>query len=755
MTKYTPEEQQTISPRDIEELKPIYEDYFYMARQHELLFRHETVDMLSFRQIQRMYPDYGDPRWFVIPWSVEKLNVDERKEFADYVQNNAKGDGHKTYISIQHIKPEENTFRGPAFSEPPYTNLCRTMQFPSMIEEYTISYPEGVTLGETEFYVDGRYKAVYSGDKSKDKLIADCLNDLDMVDEISVMLNLGECFRQNDYKDDEKFGRMTVNVYAAETVKLNENNLLEILGSFAEKVKNICNARYHNQESAVKKAREEGFLNLPDSFQDYLNIRNLMRHQWDTLDDLGGFTSRQAQLNKRRRTERVNSYLKLCDKTLYQRMISYVETLQQMQQVIGAVDPTRLVREAGESNSKFSERVKMACRQNPDKQIEVEMNYPLESEKYKALDKLLHKKKIFPNIKIIDDVTKDENKLKLMLDYNRRSLILRDFHDLACYAMGCCQRCGEDKDIRSAWNYLEKIGVITPEECQRWQGYTTLRNTMAHDYFDENIRKQLHETCEQYTQDFADMAKKLYEASPDVKKIRDDVYEYKHSNGEVVRLDFNNHTITRDNDTSHSQPEVKNMTDNTKQPQPNDEMQKETYPNGVEYELQNGKITKVKLPLGMSINLEKQRIKWDVCTHWYMNAEYFNVLKTDKSKIVTDKDMIVTEFYEKNRKRPFRDGDCMMIDNHHNVALDNVGRLREFRFRKADGKSISATFRHAKNGRNSVAFADGTTVYQTGKEITVMHGDVVLNYDNRQEFAKTYEGTPMTPQQMAKTGIIR
>ena len=66
-----------------------------------------------------------------------------------------------------------------------------------------------------------------------------------------------------------------------------------------------------------------------------------------------------------------------------------------------------------------------------------------------------------------------------------------------------------------------------------------------------------------------------------------------------------------------------------------------------------------------------------------------------------------------------------------------------------------ATFRHTKDGRNLITFADGTAVCQTGKEITVMHGDMVLNYDNRQEFAKTYEGTPMTPPQMAKTGVIR
>ena len=738
MTENNNEKYEPISSQDIDELKAIYEDYLYMVRQHELVFQRETIDELAFRIVQDLYPECKTPSQFVIPWYTEKLNKEEKQEYEDYVRNNIKGDGRKTYISIQHIRPEENSSnsRYPVFTIKPYHNLSRTLQLPSLIEQYTVSYPNGATVGNTEFYIDGRYKARYMGTKIKDMPISDCINDQKLANEITIMLNIGECFRHNGYKNDKKFERMAVNVYAAELLNTNENNLLEILGIFAEKVRKLCHARYHEEESGndIKRAQADGFLNLPDNFQDYLNIRNLMRHQWDTLDDLDDFSIEKSQENRRVRAKRIRSYLKFCDKSLYQRMVYGIKVLHQMQQIISSVDSTRLVRDISESNSKFVRRVKAACRQNPDKQIEVEMNYPLDSEKYEALNNILHKSKIFPNIKIIDNVTDMNNKFDLMEDYSNRSLFLRNFHDISCYAMGCCQRHGVDKDVRGAWNYLRDISLITPEECQKWQKYTDFRNDLAHRYFDEDLRNQLKNTDVNgaYFQDAVSLAKKMYECSPDVVKVDENVFKYKHIDGKVTTLDY----VSHDRKTAKQQDKTKQKSKANIKPQ------KEPYDSGIEFKIDDGKIIGIKFSNNVYVNILNRSIIFGRA-RWYASAKDFNALQAENTTIRTDKELKVTSIFEGNKEVSFNCGDNLFLDEHHNILLGADGQINEFDFKDADDKVIRTKFNHqADKEQSSISFADGTDILFSATDVTIVHNGKVLNFDNRKEFAMTYGTSP-------------
>lgn len=224
-----------VTQRDIAELKAIYEDYLYIVRQYELVFKYENIDDLAARLIKDTYPECKNPRNFTIPWTIKKANAEEKLEFEDYAANNIKGGGKKTYIFLQHLRDEENSDKPPIFAIPPYTNSTISMQLPAMFEDFTIFFPEGATLANTEFLVDGRYKTEYLGIKNKDTPLADCVNNPELVTEITIMLCLSEYFRINNFIEDQKFRRMIVNVYASEMVGRIENISLEMLGSFAEK----------------------------------------------------------------------------------------------------------------------------------------------------------------------------------------------------------------------------------------------------------------------------------------------------------------------------------------------------------------------------------------------------------------------------------------------------------------------------------------------------------------------------------------
>lgn len=738
MSEYTEEKYQFISLRDIAELQSIYEDYLYIVRQHEKVFKWENVDDFASKQVECMYQENKNPRKFILPWYITKVDAVEAQEFADYVNNNIEGDGRKTYVSLQHIKPEENNAKAPIFAIPPYNNTTIATELPSLIEEYTLSYPENATLANTEFHIDGRYKAVYLGEKAKYKHISDCINDTEMSTEIAVMLNIGECYRRNGYIDDGKFQRMVVNVYAGEWLLANENNLLELLCSFAGKIEDICHAKYHERYgwNDIKKAKEEGFLNLSDNFVDYVNIRDFIRHQWDTLQDLDNFSLEKSLENKMVRAKRAYSFLKFCDKTIHQRMAYSVEALHDMQRVMTAINPNILIREPSETNNKFKKRIKAVCLQYPDRQIEVEMNYPLASEKYISLCGDLNKKNIFPSIKILDDFDGDI-RLGMFEDYRRRSFFLRTYHGIESDAMRYCQRCAQDKNNRGAWFYLRDVGIITNEECQIWQDYTSLRNKLVHDYFSESLRKQLNGIESKYFQGILVMQKRIRQACQDATKIQGNIIEYNHKDGKVVAIDYTSHKREIVNCNDKPPIELEKQEDVSEK-----NVRKEVYRNGVEFKIENDEIVGVSFPNNVYVNFHNRSINWGDKTCWYTNSDCFNALQTPRSTIRTDKELKVSSIFEGKRNIPFAKGDDLLIDYRHRLSLDGNGRIKEFNFKNAENEVIKTTFRYLLGDKSDiVSFTDGTSIVFASKNVEVIHNNTVLSYGTRKEFVKTYDSS--------------
>lgn len=746
MTENAEEIYSSFSPQQIKELTAIYDDYLYITRLHEQLLQQSSLEYLAYDVLEHMYPE--NPTW-----EIEKMTPDETRKFADFLENNGADNSDKAYITLQHIKPEENSWKPPVFAIHPYMNRRVNMPLPSQLERYTLTYPQQGNVGDIEFYIDGRYKVRYTDEKIKNTPINEYINSPQMAEELGIMVNMAESFSQNERElNEDKLMRLSLRVYAAERIASNENIILELLGSFAEKVQNICRERYnlHDSLEVLTRAQNEGLIHSAADFKDYVNIRHFMRHQWDTLDELGYFTSTKSDKNKNIRQDYVNSYLKLCDKSMVQRMKSYMSVLHQMQQIIGKINPQRFIRDVTESNNKFAARLKAVYRQNPMQPIEVETNYPLAEDKYKALSKNL--RKIIPNIRIIDDFSEKMQDQYANIDcYDTRSWFLQTFNSAECLAMRHCIIRGRNLKNRESWEYLKEIGLITPQEYETWYEYTNLRNDLSHNYFDTALRKRLNKIEETYREDLQSFADKMFEVGPDVRKIQDGVYEYTHKDGSVVLLDIKNHTISCNGALAEQHPKKNKKIKSYGAQQYSDGVQKEVYPNGVEYSIVEGEITEVKLPNGICINTQQQSISWDNHTGWYMNAERFNALQTKTCKILTDKNFQVTEYINKNKRHRFRGNDHLLTDGN-SVLLDKWCRFREFRYKKSGGNILQTGFKHTHDGLDVIALSGGTNVLHRGKMMIVTHGNQTLSYDNRREFAATYSGTPIPPQQMVKNG---
>lgn len=532
----------SIPIEQINELTAIYKDYLYITRQHEQMLQTKTKKTLAEEQIAITHPKNSGPQF---PWSFKPMTSQEKQEFEDFICHDEYNYDNLAYITLKHIKNEEDMGYSKFYAIIPYKVNTINMKLPSNIERYSIHYNKDGKLGDTIFYIDGRWKAIYINETKQDKYIEDFIKDIDISPELPLLINLTEqlpCDKKYSQKDAEKaIGR----VYAEHRVQINENVILELLGSFAEKVFKICNKLYKPTENQniFELAKNDGFILSVDKMSEYLNIRNFIRHQWDSLEDLGTFNLIESNKNNNRRSEYVDSYLKLCDKSIMERAKSYIDALYQMQYIMCNIHPDWLIRNVLESNNKFFQRVKTASLQMPGKCVTVELNYHLEEDKYNKIKQ--HLSKYISQLNILDDFPKEKQleTLLYMNQYVTRSIFLQTFAAIECMVMKHCITRGRDLDNRDAWRYIKKTGIISEQEYTKWYAYGQLRNTLSHSYFNHELREKLLAVNNVYSNDFDTLRKKLSDIELGIEKKDKHVYRFFHDDGIAVELDYKKRTI--------------------------------------------------------------------------------------------------------------------------------------------------------------------------------------------------------------------
>lgn len=736
----------------IDELAAIYEDFLFIVRQHENVFNHASTKVLGEKQKDAMRDEKDiDPEFL---WQITPLSPQEKQEYEAFIKDDAWQDENRSYMILRHIKPELDNGYSKVFAIPPYKSTSINMQLPSALERCSIVYQEDKTLGETEFYIDGMYKATYIGFRNYDTPLAQYIRDEKMISELYVLVGLMEALRQNNNIIDENYEKLEREVFASERVFINETIILELLGLFAERLMTACRKVYIGDKDyyslqdnidAMTEAKKEGLISSETDFVDYVNIRHFLRHQWDTLDELGAFSTKESQTNKVKRDTFVTSYLKLCDKRVDQRAKAYMNILHQMQRVIRNLCQDRIIRYEDESNGKFVERAKDAFVANP--LISIEINCAPETKTYQVLKNRIQK--FLPAVPIADYYPQDSDRFTKINDYVSRTNFLQTFVTVDCMVMRHAQIRGRDLKNKEAWDYMQEIGLLSPEERETWREYARLRNALSHYYYSDNLRKRLSDCEEQYIKDEKIIQDRFAAFGPDVRKLRKDVYEYKHVDGLVVHQDRKHHKILYWNKVEQKEepakaPVIKAAAIPVKQA--TNESQKEVYPSGLEIEIANNKIAKVKLPNGVSINFDDFRINWSNSTYWTTNEKKFHVLQMDKSKIVMKNHLGVTEYVQGHNHISVSSGDRWCVDSSHVISFDSECKLTDFRFKNAKGEIIQTKFVRTPEEQNVLIFSDGTMMWLNGSQSQIRHGGKTLTFNNRAEFAATY----ITPQNIVQ-----
>jgi len=727
-----------MTPKQKKELLGIYEDYLFFERGLELMLKNNSAADLSYMVITKTQWESLDEE--VIPWRILPAVRDERDAYIKYAQGQDEEGDKYSYISLYHINEEEDVdIPKMKYCSDKYSETTIDLDLPYPVERYDIAYVKNQKMKDAILLIDGKFHVEYTGKRYKDMFVDEAFNNPTMQEELRIMLQLADYYDINKHKLEHKytekelyahFNRLMIKIIASEALSKFENKILDLLGMYASKAQEVVRGLFpkKNTAEAWKAAEENGLISSAENMRHYLNIRHLLRHQWDTLDSMGRFSPGNIKEHKNVRKEYIKSYRMFFDKTVHERIKEYQKVTQNMQPLLQVAYPNFLVRETGESNSKFVQRLKEWQKQNSELAPMITTNYPLTSEKYGSL--LNNITKVLPKAKIFDDFKEKDysNNKEREIGYFDKSWYLGLYNHIETEMMTYCWTRGLDYTRNNTWYYFKK-NVFSREEYDTWCKFRQLRNNLSHNHLDSALRADLKAAVEG---NFAKYAGKIFvflrKNTPKFTKQTDGTFLAVHDDGQSFVLDTEKMIVIRRD----------NKDDYEKENKQSDVIDKNSKPQiPVKIKWWENQIVDCRLPDGIFIDLKRQKVCFPDETRICFDRDEQNFFSLGDNKLFTDKTFTVTKFYEKGRYQEIGRNENCMIGKGHRLRTDNRGRIAEDNITLSDGKKLSIKFNYGSFGA-IITFPDGTQLNASAGKFEVSHDGIKLNYANRHLFRNSY-----------------
>ena len=396
----------SVSPRQKQNLLAVYKDYVTLVRNLEYIVKkYKTISLANFQISNSFGEDIKKD-----PWQIREIDEDEKRAFDDFLSaDEVSRDNHYCYVSINHTSKDYKDESTSIYSAPQdyEANSC-SQSLPARIERYVIAYQKEEKLKDAEFLVDKKWRLRYAYDDAGDKTLKEALEDKQIESRLKSILEiLATLPPKNEEYTEKEIRAAQTEALASELTAPFENVILSTLTTLSEESSNVLKTIYEQRvgDKYLYQAQKEGLINSVSDFQDLQNIRHLLYHQWDTLDGLGKFNSVEGVKNQSIRRRYLDSYCRLCDKPMYERLDSYIEEANNFSTLVTSLTPNLLVRGVNESNSKFVQRIKEYVKNHPQENLMIECNHNQGSEKKESLQKNIQK--LFPQAEIIDGTGMD------------------------------------------------------------------------------------------------------------------------------------------------------------------------------------------------------------------------------------------------------------------------------------------------------------------------------------------------------------
>lgn len=741
-----------MTPKQKKDLLGIYQDYLHFVRGLEATFQFNNAEYLSYMFFKKY--DWETVNGKVIPWKIIYTDSVEKEDYKTFVDGVEESPGKYTYISLVHTKEEDDVALPQVNYHPEnYRVACIDMDLPCLVERYNIAYVPEQKMKDAVLLIDGKFKVVYTGERYKDMPVYYALNDMRMNAEFRVLLNVADYFdRHSDivyrYGEKELYAKMRNimgKITASETLSDFENVILDLMGAYGDKAQEIIRGCFPQKsiEEIWQAAQKAGLISSAESMQNCMNIRHLMRHQWDSLEGVGRYSAKTDKKNDNVRREYKKSYFLFFDKTMAERIKEYQKVSVQMQTLLKNIYPNFLTRETGESNSKFVKRLKDWQKENPTQTAMVYTNYPFNSDKLKPLVNNI--KKVLPQTRILDNLDEEtaevlQNKENLYYD---RSWFLSIYGRIETEMMNYCLGRGLELNRNETWNYFKK-NVLSREQYDKWCEYRKLRNNLSHNHFNEELQNELTKLINKdFSINVAELNEYITQHSPSFVLQEDGTFLGIYDDGLQVIRDADNQILSLKYKDNKEFVQCKLNTQDKEKP----------LPLSVKLHWNENLITDCRLEDKMLIDLKHQKVCLADDSKICFDDGEQNFFRVGDIKLYTDKTFAVTDFYEKGRRVKVGRNESLMVSAGHLIRTDSHGRISEDIITLKDGKKFNIKFNYDAEGAVMV-FPDGTKLNTSSGKFEISHNDVVLNYANRYAFMRSYDKQTVTPK-IGKSGFER
>lgn len=789
----------SLPPRRKQDLLAVYRDYISLVRNLEQVVRRYKPLNLANYQVARLYQvEINEGLTVGNSWEVNEITPEARRAYTDFIANKPVEQGaHYCFVSVNYTSAQLRSEEPGIFSTPEnFAVHSSGNSLPARIERYVAAYEKGETLKDARFVISGRWQMRYKHD-AKGRSLAAAFADEQIEKRFQSMLDVLALLPPEKSRYSEK------DVETAQTEALSsaliapfENVLLSSLAALSEESNGIMRELFGHRagQNYMAQAESEGILPSAAAFQDCLNIRHLMHHQWDTLDGIGKFNERETVKNVSVRRRYLDSYCRLCDRPLLERLDAYVGTAKSFAPLVSALNPDLLIRGENESNSKFVSRIKEYARANPEAALLVETNYPYGSDKKEALIKNVAK--LFPAAAVIDRSGMDiDGFLERVAGYLYRKNYLEVFQQIEYKMSQFCLFNGKNVQPSAAWAYFRGKKMLSAEEAERWAEFKQLRNDLSHKYLDAALSARLEKLCVGFMQAAIILEDRIDAASPVVSLQQGSVYRAVHKDGRIVDIDYAERrilSVSRVTDTSaanrspapasdnaaHLRPsaaassrpsetrvpdnsrpsDIRNTTETkthserrmpnrsrpsaSKTPSSSRRPYIEEYPNGISIAVAGTDVVSCRLANGVLLHLQKGRVDAPDGSKLYLNGSErcFLTLKGGV-KLITDRRFQVLNYIVNGRSVSIAKNETMKFPNGHGISLDNRGFLNCEEF-SGTGGAVVRLFYKTDARQPAVRFSDGTGISLSSGGIRVFHAGRELTYSTRKAFAESYGGLP-------------
>lgn len=750
----------SLPPRRKQDLLAVYRDYISLVRNLEQVVRRYKPLNLANYQITRLYEGEVVDN----PWEVEEITPEARRAYTDFIANKpAEHGAHYCFVSVNYTSAQLRSEEPGIFSTPEnFAVHSAGNSLPARIERYVAAYEKGETLEDARFVISGRWLMKYNHD-TKGRSLADAFADEWIEKRFQSMLDVLALLPPEKSRYSEKDVEMAqTEALSSALIAPFENVLLSSLAALSEESNGIMRELFGRRagQNYMAQAESEGLLPSAAAFQDCLNIRHLMHHQWDTLDGIGKFNERETVKNVSVRRRYLDSYCRLCDRPLLERLDAYVRTAKSFAPLVSALNPDLLIRGENESNSKFVSRIKEYARANPEAALLVETNYPYGADKKEALIKNVAK--LFPAAAVIDRSGMDiDGFLERVAGYLYRKNYLEVFQQIEYKMSQFCLFNGKNIQPSAAWAYFRGKKMLSAEEAERWAEFKQLRNDLSHKYLDAALSARLEKLCAGFMQAAIILEDRIDAASPVVSLQQGNVYRAVHKDGRIVDIDYAERrilSVSRVTDTSAANRSPAPASDNaahlrpsaaassrpsaSKTPSSSRRPYIEEYPNGISIAVAGTDVVSCRLANGVLLHLQKGRVDAPDGSKLYLNgSERCFLTFKGGVKLITDRRFQVLNYIVNGRSVSIAKNETMKFPNGHGISLDNRGFLNCEEF-SGTGGAVVRLFYKTDARQPAVRFSDGTGISLSSGGIRVFHAGRELTYSTRKAFAESYGGLP-------------